>query len=79
MFSKIYNSQKYCMIWNDEKSVDIIRQTLRNITDNLTTVTGVEAYNRSFQLNNKGLRQYVETKLPKKIFVELFNQLIQIT
>ena len=67
------------MIWNDEKSVDIIRQTLRNITDNLTTVTGVEAYNRSFQLNNKGLRQYVETKLPKKIFVELFNQLIQIT
>jgi hypothetical protein len=74
-FSKLLNSQYYCMLWQDEKSVDIVRQTLRAIADKLTTSTGVKAYNRTFQLNNKGLKVFCEKELSKKLFVEVFEQL----
>ena len=73
--SQIINSQHYCMLWSDSKSVEIIRLKLRNIADSLTTSTGVDAYNKTYQLNDMGLRQYIENKLSKKIFVELFNEL----
>lgn len=77
-YSKIINSQSYSMLWQDNKSVEVVRQTLRNITDKLTTSTGVEAYNRTFQLNDKGLKWYCESKLSKKLFVEVFRELITI-
>jgi hypothetical protein len=76
MYNKIFNSQKYAMLWQDIKSVEIVRMTLRKISDTLTTATGVDAYNKTFQLNDKGLRWYIENKLSKKLFVEVFEQLV---
>ena len=77
-FTKLYNSQQYAMLWQDEKSFKIIKNTLRDMTDNRITLSNVEAYNKTYQLNQKGLKEYIETKLSKKLFVELFSQFITI-
>jgi hypothetical protein len=82
LYAKIYNSQNYSKLWNNEDNINIIRQTLREKAQKAknqhNSMTATEAYDKTLKLDNTGLKLYIETKLNQKLFIETFTSLINV-
>jgi len=84
-FSNILNGIKYQQLRNNDFKYlkDMFRTyaTMKLPQDNRIVdkkdcrQAMVDLYNKCFQLNEIGFLQYIETKLPKKDFIAVINQL----
>ena len=76
-YSKLINSIKYGMVRNSESDLNYIREQFK-VYCRMKNYQGalLNGYNKMFQLNFFGLQDYFDNKLPKKYFVEFFNQYI---
>jgi hypothetical protein len=73
---KIMNSIKYQQLRNNDFNyLKQMFQTYATMKLNSCSASIVDLYNKCFQLNEKGFLQYIETRLPKKHFVAVINQL----
>jgi len=73
-YSQIINSVGFGLMVNND--LDHLRNMLRSYCD-YKQYPGelLNTYNKTYQLNDYGLRDYLFTKLPKKYMIEFYNYL----
>ena len=76
-YHELLNSVKYQMIRNNDYELNYIREQFKVYCDMKNYVGALlNGYNKMFQLNELGLRDYFNNQLPQKYFVEFFSQYI---
>lgn len=75
-YQDLLNSTKYQQLRNNDfKYLKQMFQTYASMNLSKCNSTIVDLYNKCFQLNDAGFLRYVETKLSKKYFVAVIEQL----